>query len=82
MATSGKKEVTVTGNHTLVFEWRLSSQSEANNTSTVYWELYVETDAYGGISLGGEQNWSVTVDGQTTNGTDSGGFNASSIKML
>lgn len=82
MATSGKKEVTVTGNHTLVFEWRLSSQSEANNTSTVYWELYVETDAYGGISLGGEQNWSVTVDGQTTNGTDSGGFNAGSIKML
>ena len=82
MATSGKKEVTVTGNHTLVFEWSLSSQNEANNTSTVYWELYVETDAYGGISLGGEQNWSVTVDGQTTNGTDSGGFNASSIKML
>lgn len=82
MATSGKKEVTVTGNHTLVFEWRLSSQSESSRTSTVYWELYVETDAYGGISLGGSQSWSVTVDGQTTNGTDSGGFNASSIKML
>lgn len=80
MATSGKKIVTVTGNHDLVFEWRLEGQS--GNSSTVYWELYVDVDSYGGIHLGGAQWWSVTIDGQTTNGEDSGGFSANQIKML
>lgn len=80
MATSGKKVVTVTGNHDLVFEWRLEGQS--GNSSTVYWELYVDVDSYGGISLGGSQWWSVMIDGQTTNGEDSGGFSSGQIKFL
>lgn len=82
MATSGKKVVTVTGNHDLVFEWRVESQNQSDNSSTVYWELYVDVDAYGGISLGGYQWWSVTIDGQTINGEDSGGFTANKLKFL
>ena len=82
MATSGSKSVTVTSNHKLRFEWSLQNQSITDNTSDIYWELYVDTDAYGAISLGGSQAWSVTIDGQTTSGADSGGFSKNSNKLL
>ena len=83
MATSGSKTVKVTGNHTLRFEWSQSgSQSVSGNYTNIYWELYVDTDAYGGISLGGSQSWSVTIDGTTTSGSDSGGFTKNSHKLL
>ena len=82
MATSGSKSVTVTSNHTLRFEWSLQNQSITDNTSDIYWELYVDTDAYGAISLGGSQAWSVTIDGQTKSGADSGGFSKNSHKLL
>ena len=75
--------VKVTGNHTLRFVWSQSSQSISGNYSNVYWELYVDTDASGAISLGGSQSWSVTIDGEEAgSGADSGGFSASSKKLL
>lgn len=79
---SGSKSVAVTGNHTLRFEWSQSSQSISDNSSDVYWELYVDTDAYGAISLGGSQSWSITIDGQTKSGSDSGGFAKNQSKLL
>lgn len=80
---SGTKEVTVTANHTLRFEWSQSSQSVSGNYSDVYWELYVDTDAYGKISLGGSQAWSVTIDGEEAgSGADTGGFSANASKLL
>ena len=80
---SGTKKVTVTANHTLRFEWSQSSQSVSGNYSDVYWELYVDTDAYGKISLGGSQAWSVTIDdSEAGSGTDTGGFSANASKLL
>lgn len=80
---NGSKSVTVTANHTLRFEWSQSSQSVSGNYSDVYWELYVDTDAYGKISLGGSQAWSVTIDGsEAGSGADSGGFSANASKLL
>ena len=80
---SGSKTVKVTNNHTLRFEWSQSSQSVSGNYSDVYWELYVDTDAYGKISLGGSQAWSVTIDGsEAGSGADSGGFSANASKLL
>lgn len=80
---NGTKKVTVTANHTLRFEWSQSSQSVSGNYSDVYWELYVDTDAYGKISLGGSQAWSVTIDGsEAGSGADSGGFSANASKLL
>lgn len=76
------KSVTVTGNHTLRFVWEETSTSTSGNYSTVHWELYVDTDAYGAISLGGSQAWSITIDGTTKSGTDSGGFSANAHKLL
>lgn len=79
---SGSKTVAVTGNHTLKFEWSQSSQSIESNYSVVWWRLSVITDAYGEISLHGSQDWSVTIDGKETTGTDSGGFSKDSTKIL
>lgn len=80
---SGSKSVTVTANHTLRFVWSQSSQSVSGNYSDVYWELYVDTDAYGKISLGGSQAWSVTIDGEEAgSGADTGGFSANASKLL
>lgn len=80
---SGTKKVTVTANHTLRFEWSQSSQSVSGNYSDVYWELYVDTDAYGKISLTGSQAWSVTIDGsEAGSGADTGGFSANASKLL
>lgn len=79
---SGTKKVTVTGNHTLRFEWEETETNVSGNYSTIHWELYVDTDAYGKISLGGSQAWSVTIDGVESNGTDSGGFSANQNKLL
>lgn len=80
---SGSKKVKVTNSHTLRFEWSQSSQSVSGNYSDVHWELYVDTDAYGKISLGGSQAWSVTIDGsEAGSGADSGGFSANASKLL
>lgn len=70
MATSGSVIVAVTSHNNLVFNWRLTRQSIANNTSTVAWAMQLVTDGYGRISSTKSKNWSVTVNGTTYSGTN------------
>lgn len=75
--------VKVTNNHKLRFEWSQGSQSTSGNYSNVNWALYVDTDAYGAIPLGGSQAWSVTIEGEEAgSGADSGGFAKNESKLL
>lgn len=82
MATSGSTSVAVTSHDTLKFSWSLGSQSIANNTSTVTWQLELISDAYGAISSTASKNWSVTVNGTSYSGANTVGIGSSSTKTL
>lgn len=82
MATSGSTSVAVTSYDTLKFSWSLSSQSIANNTSTITWKLELISGAYGAISSTASKNWSVTVNGTTYSGTNTVGIGNNSTKTL
>ena len=69
MATSGYKDITVTKNHYIRFSWTLKSQSVANNTSTVSWNMKLVADEYGYMVSSTAKNWSVTVNGTKYSGT-------------
>jgi hypothetical protein len=82
MATSGSKTVAVTSHDDLKFSWSLSSQSVANNTSTVSWKMQLISDSSGKISSTASKDWSVTVNGTKYSGTNSVGIGASTTKTL
>lgn len=82
MATSGNKSVTVTSWDTLKFSWSLSSQSVANNTSTIKWTLSLIAGSSGRISSTASKDWSVTVNGTKYSGTNTVGISANSTKTL
>ena len=82
MATSGSKSVAVTAHDTLKFNWSLSSQSVANNTSTVSWNMQLISDSYGRISSTASKDWSVTVNGTKYSGTNTVGIANSTTKTL
>lgn len=82
MATSGSKTVAVTSHDDLKFSWSLSSQSVANNTSTVSWKMQLISDSSGKISSTASKDWSVTVNGTKYSGTNSVGIAASTTKTL
>lgn len=82
MATSGSKSVAVTSHDTLKFNWSLSSQSVANNTSTISWNMQLISDSYGRISSTASKDWSVTVNGTKYSGTNTVGIAASTTKTL
>lgn len=82
MATSGYKSVSVTSHDTLKFSWELSSQSVANNTSTVSWKMQLISDSSGRISSTASKNWSVTVNGTKYSGTNKVDIAASTTKTL
>lgn len=69
MATSGYKDITVTKNHYIRFSWSLKSQSVANNTSSVSWNMKLVADAYGYMESSTAKSWSVTVNGTKYSGT-------------
>lgn len=68
MATSGSHRLWVTDWNYLEFQWSVSSQSVADNTSTVAWKLiWVATDDNGAISSSVNKACSVGVNGVWTN---------------
>lgn len=82
MATSGSKTVAVTSWDSLVFSWSESSQSVANNTTTVAWTLKLVSTSSGRIDSTTSKDWSVTVNGTTYSGTNTIGIANNSSKVL
>lgn len=82
MATSGSTSVTVTSWNTLKFTWTQSSQSVANNTTTISWTLQLVAGSSGRISSTASKDWSVTVNGTKYNGTNTVSIANSATKTL
>lgn len=82
MATSGSSSVTVTSWDTLKFSWEVTSQSIANNTSTVAWKLQLIAESSGRIDSSASKNWTVTVNGTKYSGTNTVGISANTTKTL
>lgn len=82
MATSGSKSVTVTQYDTLKFTWSVSSQSIANNTSTVAWKLQLITTGYGRIDSTKAKSYTIKVNGTSYTGTNYIGIGNNSTKTL
>jgi hypothetical protein len=82
MATSGYTDVKITSWDTLRFNWALSSQSVANNTSTITWNLQLIAGSSGRISSTASKDWSVTINGTKYSGTNTIGIANNSTKVL
>ena len=82
MASSGSKTVAVTSWDSLVFNWSVSGQSIANNTSTVTWTLKLVSTSNGQIESTASKSWWVNVNGSYYEGTNSVGISANSTKIL
>lgn len=82
MATSGRKDVTVTNWDTLRFSWEVDSQSVAANTSTVKWKMELIATSSGRISATSKSPWSITVNGQNYTGAENIGISNNATKTL
>lgn len=82
MATNGSKSIAVTTWDTLKFSWEVTSQSIANNTSTVLWKLQLIATDNGRIDSSADKNWSVTVNGTKYSGTNKVGIENNATKTL
>lgn len=82
MATSGSKSVTVTSYDTLKFSWEESSQSVANNTTTISWKMELIAGSSGRIGSTASKDWSVTVNGTKYSGTNTVGIANNATKTL
>lgn len=77
MASSGTIKSSVYRSHLwLTFEWSQSSQSIADNTTTISWNLKLHWDA--SINFSASKSYSVTVNGSTYSGNYTGGASGSS----
>lgn len=82
MATSGSTSVAATSHDTLKFSWSLTSQSVANNTSTISWKLELIAGSSGYIQSSASKKWSVTVNGTNYSGTNTIGISNNATKTL
>ena len=82
MATSGSKSIAATAYDNLIFEWVESSQSVANNSTTISWKLILEAENYGLINSSVSKRWNVTVNGTNYTGTNTIGISNNSKKTL
>ena len=82
MATSGSKSITVTSWDTLRFSWSETSQSTANNTTTISWKMELIAGSSGRISSTASKSWSVTVNGTKYSGTNTIGISNNATKTL
>ena len=82
MATSGYTSVAATKYDTLKFSWSVESQSVANNTTTISWKMELIAGTYGKISSTASKDWSVTVNGVKTSGTNKIGIANNATKTL
>ena len=77
MASSGTIKSSVYRSHLwLTFNWSQSSQSIANNTTTISWNLKLHWDA--SISFSASKSYTVTVNGTKYTGNYTGGATGSS----
>lgn len=82
MAANGSKSVTVTAWNSLKFSWWIVSQSVANNTTVVGWNLQLVAGTSGLISSTASKDWSVTVNGTKYSGTNTVGIGNNTTKTL
>lgn len=82
MAKSGSVSVKVTSWDTLKFSWSETSQSVANNTSTISWKMELIAGSSGRISSTASKDWSVTVNGTEYSGTNKIGISNNATKTL
>lgn len=82
MATSGYTSVAATKYDTLKFSWSVESQSVADNTTTISWKMELIAGTYGKISSTASKDWSVTVNGVKTSGTNKIGIANNATKTL
>lgn len=82
MATSGNTSVSVGTGATLKFEWSQTSQSVANNTTTISWTMKLIMSSGYSISSSASKDWSVTVNGTKYSGTNKVGVSAGGTKTL
>ena len=82
MATSGSKSIAVTSWDTLRFSWSETSQSTANNTTTISWKMELIAGSSGRISSTASKSWSVTVNGTKYSGTNTIGISNNATKTL
>lgn len=82
MAMSGSKSVTVTNWDTLKFSWTVTSQSIANNTSTVSWKMELISGSSGAINSTASKPWTVVVDNQKFSGNNYVNIGNNSTKTL
>jgi len=82
MASNGSTSVQVTAYDTLKFNWTQISQSVANNTTTISWNLQLVSGSAGEIIASAPKSWSVTINGTTYTGTNSVAIGNNSTKIL
>ena len=82
MATSGSKTVSVGTGCSLKFNWSQSSQSVANNTTKISWNMQVILSSGYSISSSASKDWSVTVNGTKYSGSNSFGSISGTTKTL
>lgn len=84
MATSGSKTIYLSDSQSMAlkFSWSQTSQSIANNTTTISWKLQLISNAYAYISSTTSKSWSVTVNGTKYSGTNTVGIAKSTTKTL
>lgn len=81
MATSGSKTISATTHIDLKFSWSQSSQSVANNTTTISWKMELISKG-GNIVASAPKDWSVTVNGTKYSGENTISLSANATKTL
>lgn len=82
MASNGSMSVAVTTYDTLRFNWAQISQSVANNTTTISWNLQLIAGSAGEINSGVSKTWTVTINGTTYTGSSSVAIGNNTSKVL
>ena len=82
MATSGSVGVEVTAYDSMWFNWWQTSQSIADNTTTISWNLTLTSSAYGKIDANFVKSWWVNVNGAYYEGKNYVNIAANSEKTL
>lgn len=71
------------GSHSQIyFQWEEQSQDLAKGVTVVKWQLVLKADAYGAIDSSKKKSYSVKVDGQTYQGTNTIGISNNQSKIL
>lgn len=81
MATSGSTTVAVASWLSLKFSWSQISQSVANNTTTISWNLVATTNSAGALYKK-NRTWTVVIDGTTYTGSVNVSLDKSSSQSL